>query len=151
MAGDLAPLGEDSRLVAEHQPAECDLRGDEAAEPGGWRRVVVAGDPDPVGGAAEGRELAALFFVETVGRIAVVKRIAERNDPPGRPPCNHRRHPPQSRAGVIRRQELAAHRIERPFLEMNIGEDERSLVRPPQRAGRVEYKRLAVHVDVGIV
>jgi hypothetical protein len=58
------------------------------------------------------------------------------------------RHSPDRAARVVGRQEGAALRVSRAFLEMQIGEDKRFLRRPNRRTRLVEQQRFVVHFDM---
>jgi len=138
MAGNLAAIRHHARFVAKHEPSERDLRCYEATKPCRRLGIVIARDPDPVRLTAQRSENRAFAVVEPVGRQAVVKGIAERDHAPRHELRHHGRDPLQGRARVIGRQKLAAERVERSLLEMDIGEDERRLIRPPQGTGSIE-------------
>ncbi len=151
MAGNLARLRLGRRFVAKNEAADGDLPRHHAAEPGRRMRIVIALDPDPFAAADEGSERGAFLYVEPLGGVAVVEGIAQRDHPCRAIARDQRRHALEGRACVIGRQERAKARQRRALLEMDVGEDERALCRPPRRAGAVEQQALAVHFNRTIV
>jgi len=149
MAGDLAFLSR--RHMAEHQSAERDLRRHASAQPRRRLRIVIALHPDPFRARRHVGQRSALFRVQAARRVAVVKRIAQRDDPLWCAPRDDLCHTVDRRARVVRRQQAAALRVSRAFLEMQIGEHQRLLGRPNRRAGFIEQQRFAVHKDVQVV
>src|SRR5262245_57252967 len=71
MAGDLA-VGA-TRLVAKGDRADADFAGDDAAEVGRQRRIVIARDPDPAPPRLHRRYSVAIRIGEARMRIAVMK------------------------------------------------------------------------------
>src|ERR1700761_4978218 len=58
MAGDLA--GRTGGLMTKRNPADRNIAGDDAAERGRQRRIVIARDPDPVAANLQGRDRLAI-------------------------------------------------------------------------------------------
>ena len=79
MAGDLA--GRAGRLVAEGDRADRDLVGDAAAEIGRQRRIVIAGDPDPIAPRLQGDENVTIVLRQAIMRMPIMEAVAE---------CDHR-------------------------------------------------------------
>jgi hypothetical protein len=130
--------------MTEHQAAGLIIGLHRTAHPGGRVGIVIALDPNPVHQTRQRREARDLFGVEPIAGAVVVKRVTQRHDAFGVKSCDQRRDAFQGGAGIVGRQELAAAGVRRAFLEMQIGQHKRLLVRPPHRAGRFQAQRFAV-------
>ena len=122
------------RLVAEHDPAQRHLGCDHAAEIGRQRRIVIAGNPDPVTRRLQSRQRIAIRRRQPLVRIAIVKAVAERDHDARIIMRDDSREPRKRRLGVIGRQQHAAGREARALFEMQVGDDEQTLLFPEQRA-----------------
>jgi hypothetical protein len=88
-------LGPALRLVPEQQVAAVEFRGADAAETVRRRRVVVAGDPDPVMRGGQAAERRRIVVGQPVCRLRIVKAVAETDDPARAVPPQNLRQPPQ--------------------------------------------------------
>ena len=146
VAGDLA---EGARwLVAEGDRTDADFAGDDAAEVGRQRRIVIARNPDPVAAGLHRRDGAAIDIGQAPMRVAVMKAVAERDDRAGIVTCDHGGEPAQRRGGVVGRQQYAARGEARAFLKVQVGYDEQALRFPIQRAGEIGDERDAGDINV---
>ena len=138
MAGDLA--ARTGRLVAERHGTErdrvCDLAADAA-----WRRIMIAGDPDPVAADLQIGDAGPVVAGETLMCLAVMKAVAERDHSAGIVVRDHGGKPLQGRNRVERRQEGAARGEARPLFQMQVGDDEQALRVPHQRTGEIDPQR----------
>ena len=150
MARNLALLSAAARQMAEQQAAQSNLARNSAAEPFGRLGIVIAFHPDPFRVRDHRGQCRTFLGVQPLRRPAVVKRVAQRDDARRRMPRHRFAHPADRGAGVVRRQQVAAVRERRAFLKMQVGENQRLLCRPIDRAGFVEQHRLAVHLNVKI-
>ena len=132
--------------MAERHRADRDVAGDHAAEILRQRRIVIAGNPDPVAPRLQRAENLAVGRRQPLMRVAIVKTVAERDHGFRIEARDHRAEPAQRSDGVVRRQQHAAHREARAFFQMQIGDDEQPLVFPVQRAGEIGDERDAVEV-----
>ena len=108
-------------------------------------RIVVALDPDPFSGTGQLAQHGAFVFVEAIGGVAVVEGIAQRDDALRRVSPRERGNTRQRGARVVRRQQLSAPREARTFFQMQVGEDQRALVGPIERAEAIGVEGDAVH------
>jgi hypothetical protein len=132
-------------LVAEGERAEAQLRQRAAAERGRRAAVVVALDPDPVPAALQGVEPRPLLGPEPRRPVGIVEAVAEADHRRRRPPRQRRLQRRQDRGGIVGRQEDAAPGVGGGLLEMQVGDDERRPLGPPQRARRLRNKPGPVH------
>ena len=104
--------------------------------------IVIAGDPDPVGRAHQRIEHAGGVGFEPGGAVAVVEIVAEAEDAARTGCAKGIRDSGQCLSAVVGRQHLAALGIPARFFEVQIGNDQRALFRPVQRARRGEREFL---------
>ena len=114
-----------------------DLAGDHAAEIGRQRRIVIAGNPDPVAPHLECRDSIAIGRGQPLMGIAVVKTVAECNHHARVMPCDDGSEPAQRRHRVVGRQQHAAGGETGAFFQMQIRDDQQAFFFPEQRAGEI--------------
>ena len=138
--------------MPEHEGPVADLRGDLSPARGRRRRIVVAGDPDPVPPLLQGRHQGAVAGLHALGTAGVVEGIAQR-DHAGGIVAHHRLVQAGERlAGVVGRQELAgAGRVGRALLQVEIGHDQRPVLRQPEATAEVEHQGLAREKQGGVL
>jgi hypothetical protein len=118
-----------------------DFAGDNAAEIGRQRWIVIAGNPDPVAPGLHRRERIAVVARQPLMRAAVVEAVAERNHHARIVPRDDSRKPAQRRHRVIGRQQHAASGKTGALFQMQVGDDEQPLLLPEKRAGKIGEKR----------
>src|SRR3954453_14015729 len=127
-------------LVAKNQRADRERTAKAAADTVGRVGVVISGDPDPIAPTLQPRERRAIGGPDAGGALAVMKAVAERYHQTWSKACNYECYSRQGRCGIIRRQQHATHGKAGTFLQMQIGDDENTLLGPIQRA-------IAMHRD----
>ena len=135
VAGDLAGGGVRQRGVAEGERAGAELGQVAAGEREGGG-VVVAGDPDPVAAGHEREEARRVARGERGAGGAVVEAVAEADDGGRRERGDLGGEAVEGLGGLVGRQQRAAAAGEALGLaEVQVGDAEQPLLRPPERAG----------------
>ncbi len=78
---------------------------------------------------------------DTARSAAIMEAVAERDDEARRIARDQLREPGKRRRRVVGRQQHAAPSEARSLLEVEIGDDERALIRPVQHGGRIKNER----------
>ena len=139
----------EARLVAEHHRPERNLLGNPPAEARRQGAVMIAGDPHHFNRIPEPGDGRPVGIVEPVWTSPVVERVAERQQPL-RAVARDRRHDCRKRrAGVVGRQVNAMARPARSLLEMQVGHQQRPVVRRVERAGEIGHEFETAHPDAG--
>ena len=100
----------------------------------GEARVVVADDPHPVEPRGHRREQFARGGGQAVAAEAVVEAVAEAIEPARAAVLDIALQRGQRRLRIVRRQELAEAREPARFFEVQVGDQQRVLGRPVERA-----------------
>src|SRR5579864_901891 len=124
--------------VPEGEGADRNRFGDDGAADLAWRRrVVIAGDPDPLMSARKGGEPLALGVGEAACTLAIMEAVAE-TDHAARLMARERfLKNIQAGSAVVGRQQRARSGVARALLQMEIGKHERTLGRPIEAAARI--------------
>ena len=109
--------------------------------------IVVARHPDPLAVLLHDLQDLQLFEADAPRRLDVVQAVAEGDDGAGAVAVDGGGEALQRLARVVGRHELAALGERRALLEVQIGDDQRVLARPVQRARHVGAKQLAANGD----
>ena len=89
---------------------------------------MIAGNPDPIASGLQRRERRMIGTSHSLRPAIVMKAVAERDDAARRPAGDQRRQTRQRRRGVVRRQHHATLGVRGALFEMQIGDDQHSLV-----------------------
>ena len=134
MAGDFRPCIAAHDLVTKDDPGDLDLFLELAAAMVGEAGVVVADDPGPVEPAGELGQQCAGLIGQALAAESVVEAVAEAEQPPGAGALDFAGERAQRRMRIIGREELTEPREPARLLKVQIGNEQRFLARPEQRA-----------------
>ena len=143
MAGDFGARVIADDLVAEYDAGDLDFFLKLAAAMVGEARVVVADDPGPVEPAGELGQQCASLVGQALAAECVVEAVAEAEQPPGAGALDLGGKRAQRRVRIVGRKELSEPREPARFLEVQIGNQQRFLARPEQRAVSGREERFA--------
>ena len=135
------------RLVAQADVADRQMGGMVAVECFRGRRIVIAGDPQPVASGLHRAQRPHVVRQQAGGGGTVVETVAERHHTARVETLHHRGKPAQRGGRVVRRQEDAARGVGGAFLEVQVGHDQHVLVRPVKRAGRIGHEGRPVQAE----
>src|SRR6478609_2480946 len=99
---------------------------------------MIAGDPDPFAAALQRTQRVAVAIPQPRRAAAVMKAVAERHDAAWRVVRNQMRQPRECCRGIVRRKQLPTRGKTRTFLQMQIGDGQQPMLRPIERAARVD-------------
>ncbi len=146
--GDLVRDAAGTRLVPQRQAFDLDVADDAAAETFADLGIVVAGDPDPLAVLLHDVQDLQLLEADASRRLDIVQAVAEGDDGAGAVAVDGGGQALQRLARVVGREELSALGEGGALLEMQIGDDQRVLARPIERARHVGTKQLAANRDL---
>ena len=109
--------------------------------------VVVAGDPDPLAVLLHDLQDLELLQADALGGLLVVQAVAERYHGRGLVAVDDLGEALQRLARVVGRQKLAAGGKGRALFEVQVGDDQRVLARPIERARHVGPEHLPADRD----
>ncbi len=118
-----------------------------AGEVAGEVPIVVAGDPDPIAAGLQSGERGAVPRRQSTGATVVVEAVAQGHHGAGLEARDQRSKPGKGLAGIVGRQHLPAAGEGRTLFEMEVGNGEQTLVRPPQRALAEGFENDAHYAD----
>src|SRR5262245_31619844 len=135
MSGDLASRPVLRRLMPQCDAANSERGADGSANAGGQMRIVVAADPVPPAALLQTRQHCEVVFGKALGQIAAMKTVAKCDDARRLNRANHLVQSLKCGARVVRGKQHAKRGEDRALLEMKIGDEERVLRFPIERAG----------------
>src|SRR5262245_9900173 len=137
MAADFAGDRSGPRGMAEDEASQRKLRGEPAAQLSGRRRIVIAGDPQPVAAGGKLAEALEICSSEPLIRRRVMEAVAEADRQLRLATLHQSRKTRKRRSRVIGRQQRAVTGEARAFLEVEIGDDDRAPGWPKKSAARI--------------